>query len=159
MTSSLRQRTLSTFRYAEMWQVHVDRVYTVHSESIQTLWPSPHCYSLILKCKKKKKSTHIIPHNDKAKTIFLNLSQIYRDRKPLGHSDLFRSQSCLGCVLTVIVLLKVNLRPSLTSWEFWSRYSSIISLFYSIFPPSWLFSQSLPLKNISTAWCCHHTSL
>jgi hypothetical protein len=26
----------------------------------------------------------------------------------------------------------------------------------SSFPRSWLVSQSLLLKNIPTAWCCHH---
>jgi hypothetical protein len=29
-------------------------------------------------------------------------------------------------------------------------------LLRSSFPWSWLVSQSLPLKNIPTAWCCQH---
>ena len=37
---------------------------------------------------------------------------------------------------------------------------SCITLLHSSFPQSWLVSQSLPLKNIPTAWCCHyHASL
>ena len=52
---------------------------------------------------------------------------------------------------------KVNLRPSLRSWALWSRFSSRISLYFApSFLRSWLVSQSLPLKNIPTAWCCHH---
>ena len=66
----------------------------------------------------------------------------------------------LGCVLRGAVLLEVNLHPSLRSWVLWRRFSSrilLISLYnYSSFPRSWLVSQSLPLKNIPTAWCCHH---
>ena len=33
---------------------------------------------------------------------------------------------------------------------------SLFTLLRSSFPQSWLVSQSLLLKNIPTAWCCHH---
>ena len=70
----------------------------------------------------------------------------------LGHSrrfrDLSQSHSCvvLAVWLESLSCLKVNLRPSLRSWALWSSFSSRIS---------WLVSQSLPLKNIPTAWYCH----
>ena len=74
----------------------------------------------------------------------------------LSHSrtfrDLSQSHSCI--VLAVCLGLLSRLR----SWALWSRFSSKISLYFAlfIFPQSWLVSQSLPLKNIPTAWCCHH---
>ncbi len=50
-----------------------------------------------------------------------------------------QSRSCceatgyFSCVLRVIVLLEVNLRPSLRSWALWRRFSSRISLYLAAF--------------------------
>ena len=59
--------------------------------------------------------------------------------KPLLH--------CLGCWLRVFVLLE---------GEPIFHQGSLCTLPRSSFPWFWLVSQSLPLKNNPTAWCCHH---
>ena len=83
----------------------------------------------------------------------------------LGHSRtltfLFWSHSsvalaeCLGS----LSCLNVNLRCSLRSSALWSRFSSRICLYLvPLVVPSLSLqvSQSLPLKSIPRAWCCHH---
>ena len=73
----------------------------------------------------------------------------------LGNSRTFRdlsiSHSCvvLAVCLGLLSCWKVNLHPSLRSW-------CLCTLLHSSFPQSWLVSQSLPLTNIPTSWCCHH---
>ena len=65
---------------------------------------------------------------------------------------------CLGCVLRVIVLLEGEPSPQseflITLEQVFIKDISVLCS--SSFPQSWLVSQSLPLKNIPTAWCCHH---
>jgi hypothetical protein len=56
--------------------------------------------------------------------------------KPLLH--------CLGCVLKAVVQLEGEPSPL------------HIDFLRSSLPRSWRVSQSLPLKNFSTAWCCLH---
>ena len=61
----------------------------------------------------------------------------------LGHSRTFRDLSrspycivldvCLGSLSCWVVVLTVNLRLSLRSWALWSRFSSRISLYFSLF--------------------------
>ena len=77
----------------------------------------------------------------------------------LGHSrisrDLSRSHSCVVLAMCL---------GSLSCWTFaqvWDlsaleHQGSFCTLLLSSFPWSWLVFQSLPLKNIPTAWCCHH---
>ena len=72
----------------------------------------------------------------------------------LGHSKTFRcfpinhSSVALTVCLGSLSCWKVNLHPSLKSLEDWSSHPSFLQF--------WLVSQSLPMKNIPTAWCCHH---
>ena len=71
--------------------------------------------------------------------------------KPLLH--------CLGGVLRVVVRLEGEPSPPVWGPECSGagfHQGSLCTLLRSSFPRSWLVSQSLPLKNIPTAWCCHH---
>ena len=81
----------------------------------------------------------------------------------LGHSrtcrDLSRSHSCVGLAgcLGLLSCWKVNLRPQ---FEVPSALEQVFikdlcTLLRSSFPWSWLASQTLQLKIIPTAWCCH----
>ena len=73
---------------------------------------------------------------------------------PLNHSNVALAV-CLGS----LSCWKVKLHPSLKSLDAWNRFPSRISLFLApaIIPSD---SQSLQMKIIPRAWCCHHhTSL
>ena len=71
--------------------------------------------------------------------IWLDHSRTFR--------DLSRSQSCiiLAVCLGWLTCWKVNLRPSLRSWVFWSWFSSRISLYFApLIYPSILTSLPIP---------------
>ena len=61
---------------------------------------------------------------------------------------------CLCCVLRVVVLFAPVSGPELSGAGF--HQGSLCTFLCSSFPQSWLVFQSLMLKNIPTAWCCHH---
>ena len=66
---------------------------------------------------------------------------------------------CLGCGLRVVVLLEGEPSPPVWGPEHSGagfHQEPLCTLLSSSLPQSWLVSQSLPLKNIPTAWCCHH---
>ena len=66
----------------------------------------------------------------------------------------------LGCVLRIVVLLKDEPSPPGQERSGAGFHPECLcTLLHSSFPLSWLVSQFLPLKNIPTAWCCHHASL
>ena len=78
-----------------------------------------------------------------------------------GHSETCsRSHSCvvLAVCLGLLSCWKVNrhsvLGPERSGEGF--HQGSVCTLLCSFLLRSWLVSQSLPLKNIPTAWCCHH---
>ena len=77
-----------------------------------------------------------------------------------GHSEACTEATpALPWCLGLLSCWKVNLRPSLRSWALWIKDLCTLltsSFLCSALPQSWLVSQSLPLKNIPTAWCCHH---
>ena len=81
----------------------------------------------------------------------------------LGHSRTFRYFSLpllhrLGCVLRVVVLLDGKPSPQSEVLRTLEQIyqGSLYALLHSSLPRSWLISQSLPLKNIPTGWCCHN---
>ena len=82
----------------------------------------------------------------------------------LGHSKTFVPKPplcCLGCVLRVILLLESEPSPQSVVLRTLEQVfiKDLCTLLFSSFPRSWQVSQSLPMKNIATAWCCHHASL
>ena len=86
----------------------------------------------------------------------------FQSRLWLGHSrtfrDLSRSHFCVFAVcLGLLSCWKVNRHPSQRSWAGFHQVS-LCTLLCLSFPRSWLVSQSLLLKNIPTAWCCHHNA-
>ena len=78
----------------------------------------------------------------------------------LGHSrtfrDLSRSHSCVFLIVCLGFLscCKVNLWPDHSGAGF--HQGTLCTLLRSSLPRSWLVSQFILLKNIPTAWCCHH---
>ena len=86
----------------------------------------------------------------------------FMSRLWLGHSMTLRLLlkpllRCPGYVLRVVVLLEGEPSPKsevLSVLNF--RQGSLCTSLRSSFFRSWLVSQSLPLKNIATAGCCHH---
>ena len=81
----------------------------------------------------------------------------------LGHSRTFRDLSWSHSCVVLVVCLGL----SCWRWTFapvWGpecsgagfHQGSLCTLLRSSLPRSWLVSRSLPLKNIPTAWCCHH---
>ena len=63
-----------------------------------------------------------------------------------------------GCVFRVVVLLKNEPSPQSEVKSALEQVHTgcLCTLLQLAFPLSWLVSQLLPLKNTSTAWCCHH---
>ena len=83
----------------------------------------------------------------------------------LGHSRTFTELSwshsfdILAVCLGSLSCWKMNRRPSLRSRALLEQVfiqDVSVHCLHSSFPLSWLVSQFLPLKNIPTAWCCHH---
>jgi hypothetical protein len=81
--------------------------------------------------------------------------------KDIQSRDLSQSHTCvvLAMCFGSLSCWKVNRRPRMRSWALRSgagfHQGSLFTLLRSSFPISWLASQSLPLKNIPTTWCCH----
>ena len=102
---------------------------------------------------------------------FSDLSRDFQSDSSLGSgwATQGHSQSCpeapsliswyLSCLLRVVVLLKDEPSPSVWGQEHSGagfHPGCLCTLLHSYFPLSWLVSQFLSLKNIPTAWCCHH---
>ena len=74
----------------------------------------------------------------------------------LGHSRTFLH--CLGCALRVVVLLESEPSPQSEVLSTLEQVfiKDLCTLLSSSLPRFWPVSQSLTLKIIPTAWCCHH---
>ena len=82
----------------------------------------------------------------------------FKSRLWLGHSMTFRDVSWSHSCIVLAVCLGWTFAPVWGPELSWAGFHqwSLCTLLRSSFPRSWLVSQSLPLKNIPTAWCCHH---